>query len=426
MDYASKQFVRLGVLAACGLALMGCQSIREAAGLGKQSPDEFAVVTKAPLIIPPDFNLRPPRDGAPPTNQVQPTDAAQSALFDDPAAAAKRMSGDYSEAERHAARQRARHQSRSRRSVSASPPTAGRWKPPTTASPARCCSGRTAARIAARNVDADAESRAHRSPEGGRRRRRHEARGPEAGRFRHHRHQGREAGIQGRLARWDFLEPRSQSRSLLFSLPPQRIHRAQGPQAFQFALAERHAGGRHPRSPRAGRHPDDLVQGRRGRRSAGAFGPRAFLRAHDVPRHQDRRRATSSRARSRAMAARTTRSPRTTTPPSTNRSPRTGCRSSMSLEADRMANLDLSDTNVTTERDVVLEERRMRIDNDPQALLARADRSGAASLPPLWTARDRLAGRSPSHRPRGGAGFLRSPLRAQQRDPDHRGRCHRR
>jgi zinc protease len=40
----------------------------------------------------------------------------------------------------------------------------------------------------------------------------------------------------------------------------------------------------------------------------------------------------------------------------------------MGLEADRMANLDLSDGNVTTERNVVLEERRMRIDNDPQAL----------------------------------------------------------
>jgi hypothetical protein len=100
MDYASKQFVRLGVLAACAAALMGCQSVRDAAGLGKQSPDEFAVATKQPLVIPPDYNLRPPRDGAPPTNQVQPTDAAQSALFDDPATAAKRMSGDYSEAER--------------------------------------------------------------------------------------------------------------------------------------------------------------------------------------------------------------------------------------------------------------------------------------------------------------------------------------
>jgi zinc protease len=41
----------------------------------------------------------------------------------------------------------------------------------------------------------------------------------------------------------------------------------------------------------------------------------------------------------------------------------------MDLEADRMANLDLSDSNVTTERDVVLEERRMRVENNPQALL---------------------------------------------------------
>jgi zinc protease len=40
----------------------------------------------------------------------------------------------------------------------------------------------------------------------------------------------------------------------------------------------------------------------------------------------------------------------------------------MQLEADRMAHLDLSDSSVRTERDVVLEERRMRIDNNPQAL----------------------------------------------------------
>src|SRR5215471_3098465 len=41
----------------------------------------------------------------------------------------------------------------------------------------------------------------------------------------------------------------------------------------------------------------------------------------------------------------------------------------MSLEADRMANLDLSEPNVNTERQVVLEERRMSIENNPQALL---------------------------------------------------------
>ncbi len=41
----------------------------------------------------------------------------------------------------------------------------------------------------------------------------------------------------------------------------------------------------------------------------------------------------------------------------------------MGLEADRMVNLDLSESNVGTERDVVLEERRMRVENNPQALM---------------------------------------------------------
>ncbi len=39
----------------------------------------------------------------------------------------------------------------------------------------------------------------------------------------------------------------------------------------------------------------------------------------------------------------------------------------MKLEADRMMNLDLSDENVNTEREVVLEERHTRVDSDPEA-----------------------------------------------------------
>ena len=42
----------------------------------------------------------------------------------------------------------------------------------------------------------------------------------------------------------------------------------------------------------------------------------------------------------------------------------------MDMEADRIANLDLSDNNVVTERNVVLEERRMRVENNPQSLAA--------------------------------------------------------
>lgn len=41
----------------------------------------------------------------------------------------------------------------------------------------------------------------------------------------------------------------------------------------------------------------------------------------------------------------------------------------MKLEADRLQNLDLSDSHVGPERDVVMEERRMRVDNEPQSLM---------------------------------------------------------
>ena len=91
------------LLALGGLALMlaGCQSIREAAGITKEPPDEFAVVTKAPLVIPPDFNLRPPKPGASPTNQVDPTTAAQIALTgDDPKLIAAGMPKTYSDEEK--------------------------------------------------------------------------------------------------------------------------------------------------------------------------------------------------------------------------------------------------------------------------------------------------------------------------------------
>ena len=41
----------------------------------------------------------------------------------------------------------------------------------------------------------------------------------------------------------------------------------------------------------------------------------------------------------------------------------------MEMEADRMANLRLSEEDVATERNVILEERRSRVDNDPGSIL---------------------------------------------------------
>lgn len=65
--------------AAAGLA--GCQSASHALGLGKVAPDEFRVVTKAPLTLPPDYALRPPAPGEPRPQELQPESAARQALL---------------------------------------------------------------------------------------------------------------------------------------------------------------------------------------------------------------------------------------------------------------------------------------------------------------------------------------------------------
>jgi hypothetical protein len=98
----TRQLLHIVLLGTVVLSIGGCDTIRDAAGQTKDSPDEFAVVTKAPLVIPPDFNLRPPAAGAAPTNQIAPTQAAQAALFTaDPAAVAASLPAAMSTGERY-------------------------------------------------------------------------------------------------------------------------------------------------------------------------------------------------------------------------------------------------------------------------------------------------------------------------------------
>lgn len=52
----------LGLLAA-GL-VSGCGDTRRALGWEKSTPDEFKVISRAPLSLPPDYALRPPQPGA--------------------------------------------------------------------------------------------------------------------------------------------------------------------------------------------------------------------------------------------------------------------------------------------------------------------------------------------------------------------------
>lgn len=60
--------------------LSGCGGLRDTLGLGRNPPDEFAVLTKAPLVVPPNSNLRPPEPGAPRPQEQQARENAQTAL----------------------------------------------------------------------------------------------------------------------------------------------------------------------------------------------------------------------------------------------------------------------------------------------------------------------------------------------------------
>ncbi len=62
------------------VALSGCAGMRRAVGMDRNVPDEFAVVTKAPLVLPPEYSLLPPRPGEPRPQELDASAAARMAL----------------------------------------------------------------------------------------------------------------------------------------------------------------------------------------------------------------------------------------------------------------------------------------------------------------------------------------------------------
>lgn len=73
--------IALVAMLAAAAATSGCGTISRAIGATKVAPDEFRVVTQAPLTLPPDYNLRPPRPGEPRPQELQPSQEARVALF---------------------------------------------------------------------------------------------------------------------------------------------------------------------------------------------------------------------------------------------------------------------------------------------------------------------------------------------------------
>lgn len=78
----------LVLLAGCG------EDMRKSFGLGKNAPDEFQVVRRAPLSLPPDFQLRPPQPGAVRPQEGSATDQAKKAVLDQPNPAPPAASAD--------------------------------------------------------------------------------------------------------------------------------------------------------------------------------------------------------------------------------------------------------------------------------------------------------------------------------------------
>lgn len=70
--------LRLALAALLAAAVSGCVLFD---GSRRSGPDEFGVVTRAPLSQPPDYALRPPRSGAQRPNEVTPRDEARNYLL---------------------------------------------------------------------------------------------------------------------------------------------------------------------------------------------------------------------------------------------------------------------------------------------------------------------------------------------------------
>lgn len=71
----------LFISAAAAASLSACSGAKEQLGLTRSAPDEFAVVKRAPLEMPPEYTLRPPQPGAPRPQEEAVAEQARTAVL---------------------------------------------------------------------------------------------------------------------------------------------------------------------------------------------------------------------------------------------------------------------------------------------------------------------------------------------------------
>jgi hypothetical protein len=62
-------------------ALAGCGDVKQELGITHPAPDEFTVLKRAPLSMPPDFALRPPQPGVPRPQDAVTAENARETVF---------------------------------------------------------------------------------------------------------------------------------------------------------------------------------------------------------------------------------------------------------------------------------------------------------------------------------------------------------
>ena len=73
--------LRLSLIVGMVLALSACEGVKQQLGFSKQSPDEFKVLSRAPLTLPPDYTLRPPEPGLTRPQEGTTSQQAKNAVF---------------------------------------------------------------------------------------------------------------------------------------------------------------------------------------------------------------------------------------------------------------------------------------------------------------------------------------------------------
>ncbi len=78
-----RHLITITALIAASASMTACASATKRLGLTTNAPNEFNILTKAPLVVPPEYNLLPPRIGESSSENNYTQQAARKALIGD-------------------------------------------------------------------------------------------------------------------------------------------------------------------------------------------------------------------------------------------------------------------------------------------------------------------------------------------------------